>query len=302
MSDAGRLAASWLLASGVWLSYYVLRRRYGCLEFWVKERLAEQLRGLGVDPGEIRDPQGAWVALFGAIGQRATLIERYEIEAASRGIGVSDLSDEDRLAMRRQVLPVLFPGWEERGGSQQIDPVIVVPYDASWPEVFAGWKALLLNALGALEVKIEHVGSTAVPGLAAKPVIDISLGVPDVEAEDSYRTAVESCGVPLRSTDEGHRYFRPAWPDRRVVQIHAVVTGGEWQRQHLLFRDYLRAHSETASAYGVLKTELAATYRDDRLAYNAAKTPFILDHLERAEDWARSKGEESSAPRLSYDS
>ncbi len=190
------------------------------------------------------------------------------------------------MRMRHEVLPILLPGWEERGAAQQQDSIAVVPYDSNWPVLFAEWRARLLDALGSLEVRIEHVGSTAVPGLSAKPVIDISLGVPDVENEERYRGAVESCGVPLRSVDEGHRYFRPAWPDPRVVQIHVNTTGDEWQRRHLLFRDYLRAHPDAAAAYGLLKTELATAYRDDRLAYNAAKTDFILDHLEIAEKWS----------------
>jgi GrpB-like predicted nucleotidyltransferase (UPF0157 family) len=252
----------------------------------MNRELRNQLTQLGIDPATINDPHAAWLELFGAVGERATLIERYEIEAAVRGVAVTELTDEDRERMRLEVLPVLFPGWEERGESQPTDPIVVVPYDPAWRGQFTDWKRRLRRALGDLEVVIKHVGSTAVPGLAAKPVIDIMVGVPDVEDETAYRVGIERCGVPLRSADEGHRYFRPARPDPRVVQIHVVPTGGEWQRRHLLFRDYLRAHREVAAAYGDLKTQLALTYRNDRLGYNAAKTAFILDHMEQAENWA----------------
>ncbi|MCP3974734.1 MAG: GrpB family protein [bacterium] len=265
----------------------------------MKARLREQLLGLGIDASNIDDPAAAWLALFDSIGRRATLIDRYEIDAASRGIVVADLDDDDRLRIRHEVLPILFPGWEERGTSQQIDPIVVVPYNPDWPDLFSDWRSRLLEALWPLDVRIEHVGSTAVPGLAAKSVIDISVGVPDVEAEETYRGAIESCGVPLRSVDEGHRYFRPAWPDPRVVQIHVVDLGSEWQRHHVLLRDYLRAHPDGAAAYEALKTEVAHAYRDDRLAYNAAKTDFILDHLEIAEEWARAKSEVRSQKRSS---
>ena len=114
------------------------------------------------------------------------------------------------------------------------------------------------------------------------------VGVPDVDRESSYVDGIERCGVSLRSGDEGHRYFRPLAPLPRTVQVHVVDSGSEWQRRHLLFRDYLRSHSDAATAYGDLKKRLAVTYRDDRLAYNAAKTDFILDHMELAEAWAAS--------------
>lgn len=255
-------------------------------EYEVNHQLREQLTKLGIDTTSIEDPSAAWLALFDSIGQRATLIERYEIEAAHQGIAVEDLSDADRMRMRRQVLPVLFPGWEEAARISQPDPIVVVPYDSSWPGSFSEWRAKLGRALEPTEVRIEHVGSTAVPGLAAKPVIDIMVAVPDVAAEADYVSRVESCGVMMRSRDEGHSYFRPPPPEPRVVQVHVVDLGSDWQRRHLLFRDYLRAHPDAAAAYGGLKTELASVYRDDRLAYNAAKTGFILNHMAIAEEWS----------------
>ena len=163
----------------------------------------------------------------------------------------------------------------------------MVDYDAAWRRRFEELRTCLAAALGTLEVVIEHMGSTAVPGLAAKPVIDVMVGVPDVEDESSYVAGIERCGVSLRSSDAGHRYFRPLSPLPRTVQVHVVDAGSEWHRRHVLFRDYLRAHPDAVAAYGDLKKALARAYRTDRLAYNAAKTDFILDHMEFAETWAR---------------
>ncbi len=246
-------------------------------------KLQDHLRRLGLS--DLSDPHTVWVALHADVGDRATLIHRYELEAASRGINVAQLTDADRTAMQMEVLPILLPGWQSTGDASPIDPIDVLDYDDAWPARFEVTKACLQAALSQLDVVIEHVGSTAVPGLSAKPIIDIMVAVPDVEDEESYVAAIESCGVTLRSSDEGHRYFKPMPPLPRVMQIHVAEADGGWHHRHLLFRDYLRAHPEAAAEYGALKKGLAKTYRNDRLAYNAAKTDFILDHMELAEAW-----------------
>jgi GrpB-like predicted nucleotidyltransferase (UPF0157 family) len=132
------------------------------------------------------------------------------------------------------------------------------------------------------------VGSTAVPGLAAKPIIDIQISVDDIADESSYRPGIESLGIALRSRDPAHLYFRPPLGEPRVVQIHVCVAGSVWETDHLLFRDYLRVHPDARDAYGSLKLALASRFRDDRLAYTDAKTDFILDTLDRARIWAES--------------
>ncbi len=247
------------------------------------DKLQEHLDRLGL--ADIEDPQAAWLALHAEIGARATLLHRYQLEAASRGVGVAELAGPDRREMQRQVLPVLFPGWQPTSDGTGTDPIIVTAYDPSWPDRFEEYRACLVESLDGLKAVVEHIGSTAVPGLAAKPVIDIMVAVPDSDDEASYVAAIERCGVQLRSKDDGHRYFRPLPPLPRTVQIHVVDLGSEWQRTHVLFRDYLRAHPGAAKAYGEMKRGLAVTFRDDRLAYNAAKTEFILDHMEKAERW-----------------
>jgi len=102
--------------------------------------------------------------------------------------------------------------------------------------------------------------------------------------------AIEASGVALRSRESGHRYFRPDGDRPRDVQIHVCEEGGQWEREHLLFRDFLKADAEARGRYARLKLELAARYRDDRLAYNEAKTGFILDALGAGETWAARVG------------
>ena len=128
------------------------------------------------------------------------------------------------------------------------------------------------------------------PGLAAKPVVDVQVSVPDVTDEASFLPAFESLGLPLRTSEPGHRYFRPPRGRPREVQVHVCDAGGSWERVHPLFRDYLRADPGAREAYAALKRGLAEMYRDDRIAYSEAKTDFILDALEAAEAWAKATG------------
>lgn len=252
-------------------------------------QLAERLRSVGVDPTSFADPGEAWRRLHDAEGTRATLLDRYALESAARGIAVDDLEDEVRARLTFEVVSAHFPGFELIVGSDRTarEPVVVVPYDPSWRDRFASWQDRLGAELGAAALDIEHIGSTAVPGLAAKPVIDIHVTVADVEDEPAYVPAIERSGVALRSRDADHRYFRPAGDRPREVQVHVSDAGSEWLAGHLLLRDYLRADEKTREAYGSLKLELAAQFRDDRIAYNEAKTAFILDALDRAREWQR---------------
>jgi len=242
-----------------------------------------------VDPEAIGDPALAWRRLSGVFGPRATLLDRYALEAAARGVAVEDLPAADRRQMALEVLQARDPRLE-LAGSGRGDPVEVVPYDPGWAATFARWRDRLAAALGAAVVRIEHVGSTSVEGLAAKPVVDIGVGVPDVEDEATYLPAIEGLGVPLRSRETGHRYFRPGPGHPREIQVHVWQVGSSFERVHLLFRDYLRAHPAARAAYAALKVAVAERYRDDRIAYNEAKTGFILDTLEAAERWAAATG------------
>jgi len=108
---------------------------------------------------------------------------------------------------------------------------------------------------------------------------------------------IEALGVSLRFREPGHRYFRPGGNQPRIVHIHVCDAAGEWEREHLLVRDYLRAHPEARLAYPRLKRDISDRYRDDRLAYNEGKTGFILDVLREAEAWARRTGWALPPPR-----
>lgn len=250
--------------------------------------LARRLRAGGVDPADGGDPGTAWRRLHERFGPRATLLDRYALEAAARGIEVDDLDEDVRARLTREVLEAHQPGFEVVAGSERErrDPVEVVAYDPAWPVRFAAWRDRLVASLGPAALRIEHVGSTAVRGLAAKPVVDVQVSVPAVEDEAAYVPAVERAGIAFRSRDAEHRYFRPAGDRPRDVQVHVCATGSDWERAHLLLRDYLRVHPDLAEAYGALKRDLAARHRDDRIAYNEAKTEFILDALEGAERWS----------------
>jgi GrpB-like predicted nucleotidyltransferase (UPF0157 family) len=175
-------------------------------------------------------------------------------------------------------------------GAVRGDPILLVPYDDAWPARFAEWRSLLHGALGPRAVRIDHVGSTAVPGLPAKPVVDIQVSVTDVEDESAYVAAIESTGMRLRSREPGHRYFRPPPGIDRVVQIHVCAVGSDWERVHILFPAYLRANPARAAAYARLKRDLAAAFPDDRIGYTDAKGPFIEETLVMAATWAARTG------------
>lgn len=255
--------------------------------------LRHRLETVGVDLEDLGDPQVAWEQLHERYGRRATLLDRYALEAAQRGVAADELEPELRARLTVEVLRAHDPEWELVKGSERVqrDPVEVVAYDPSWAIRFDVWRDRLRDSLGWVARRIEHIGSTAVSGLDAKPVIDIQVSVDDPSDEASYVPVIEELGVSLRSRErEGHRYFRPAGARKRTVQIHVCQSGSEWERTHLLFRDFLRAEPAAREAYASLKRELAHRYRDDRIAYTEGKTGYILDTMQEAYRWAEETG------------
>ncbi|HEX4961100.1 MAG TPA: GrpB family protein [Thermoanaerobaculia bacterium] len=160
-------------------------------------------------------------------------------------------------------------------------PITVVPYDPRWPKQYAEERIRLLHALGAIARRIEHNGSTAVPGLAAKPIIDIQISVDTLLPIDTYRIPLQRLGyahVPHADDAFCPFFHRPAaWP--HTHHVHVVAFGGEEEARTLVFRDYLRVHPGLAREYGVLKAELAqqhsASDAVSREAYAKAKSEFI---------------------------
>ena len=163
-------------------------------------------------------------------------------------------------------------------------PVRVVPYDPGWPRRFERERALLLAVLGDHVVGgVHHVGSTAVPGLAAKPTVDIMAGVAGLEES-------RSCFAPLSQAGYVYAPYRPEemhWfckPDaaRRTFHLHLVPHGSRRFAATLAFRDALRSDPACAAEYEELKLRLAERLREDREAYTAAKADFILAASARA--------------------
>jgi GrpB-like predicted nucleotidyltransferase (UPF0157 family) len=171
------------------------------------------------------------------------------------------------------------------------DPIIVIAYDPAWPALFQALGRTLRAALGQAAVRIDHIGSTAVVGLAAKPVIDVQISVAALEPMAPYLAPLEHMGFIWHAAndDRMRRYFREP-PGTRRTHLH-VRRHGSWSEQlALLFRDYLRAHPDEAAAYAALKAQLAERHRNDREAYVAAKAPFVWACLQRADAWAQRTG------------
>jgi GrpB-like predicted nucleotidyltransferase (UPF0157 family) len=163
-------------------------------------------------------------------------------------------------------------------------PVQIVPYDPDWPRRFEVERKLLTDAIGAwLAGSIEHIGSTAVPGLAAKPVIDMMAGVESLEASRAALTILERyqyCYAPYRA-EAMHWLCKPS-PALRTHHLHLVPLGSPLWNGQLAFRDYLRTHADVALEYAALKRRLADEYRFDREAYTAAKSPFVSEVIRNA--------------------
>ena len=157
-------------------------------------------------------------------------------------------------------------------------------YDPQWPRLFAEEAGAIWNALGEALVAVEHVGSTSVPGLSAKPVLDILVGVTSLAAGEQKGPALAALGYECRGENgiPGRLFFRKVSEQRgRTHHLHMVEIGHEQWTTMLSFRDYLRADPEEARRYEVLKRSLAAQFRDDRVAYTDGKSDFIQAALAR---------------------
>lgn len=244
-------------------------------------RLEARLRA--ADVRDLTDPVEAWRRLRAAEGARATVIDLYALAASLRGLAPHDLPRAERYALARSVLPDMWPAFETTAGSDRVDePVTVADYDPGWPQRYASWRDRLRTALGATAERIEHVGSTAVPGLPAKPVVDIQVSVADLEDEEAYVPALAGVDLQLRSRDVHHRYFRPLPHLPRDVHVHVCAVGSAWEADHLRFRDHLRADPSARDRYAESKRAAARVWADDRLAYTDAKTEVILEILGNA--------------------
>jgi GrpB-like predicted nucleotidyltransferase (UPF0157 family) len=178
------------------------------------------------------------------------------------------------------------------------EPISLVPYDPTWSRKFVEERERLIQVLSPwLAGPVEHIGSTAVPDLIAKPIIDIMAGVRDLPSSVSTRTALEALDYvyfPYRA-DVMHWFCKPS-PAHRTHHLHLVPVSSPLWVDRLAFRDYLRSSPTVSREYAALKTALAAQHRLDREAYTDAKSGFVRSILDRAR--ARAVAARSSAPSV----
>jgi GrpB-like predicted nucleotidyltransferase (UPF0157 family) len=167
--------------------------------------------------------------------------------------------------------------------------ITIDPYDPAWPARFDVEAVNIRRLLGALALRVEHVGSTAVPGLSAKPVVDIQVSVPSLEPMGYFIGRLSQIGydhVPLGAFDRVYPFFqKPAdWPSTH--HVHLCLIGSEQERRHLAFRDYLRNHPLVAAEYVTLKRQLASANLGDTIEsqerYSLSKSEFVNSVLNRA--------------------
>ena len=176
---------------------------------------------------------------------------------------------------------------------QHFDPAVrIVDYDLAWPAQAEAELRRIKEALGEAAVRLEHVGSTAVPGLSAKPTLDLQLSVDVVESLDRYVDPLERLGylfVPAPESPDYHFFAKP--PDRpRTHHLHVCELGSEHEFRHVAVRDFLRTHADEAARYAALKRQVAARHPQDRLAYIAGKDVYVTALEARAVAWARARG------------
>ncbi|HYH29314.1 MAG TPA: GrpB family protein [Pseudonocardia sp.] len=167
--------------------------------------------------------------------------------------------------------------------------VTLVEYDPEWPARFRARAAEVRGILGDRARLVEHVGSTSVPGLAAKPVIDIVAGIDDPDDEAAFLPDLEAAGYALRVREPQHRCLRAGDP-HDPVNLHCYPPDHEETRKYLVFRDRLRASPADRARYEAVKRELAQREWRDMNYYAEAKGPVIREILARA-GW-RSRGEQ----------
>jgi GrpB-like predicted nucleotidyltransferase (UPF0157 family) len=173
--------------------------------------------------------------------------------------------------LKAQLERVLVGGIKKR-------QIVIVDYDPGWPERFELERDRIQTALGAKALLIEHIGSTAVPGLAAKPIVDIVVAVADLE-DEALEQALESAGYELRVREPGHRMFRTP---ERDVHVHVWLASDPEVERDLRFRDRLRADAADRAEYESLKRELAARDWEDMNEYAQAKSGLIDVIIEKA--------------------
>ncbi len=158
-------------------------------------------------------------------------------------------------------------------------PVVILPYNEEWPGDFAKESARIQSAAGNYFTGIHHIGSTSVPGLVAKPIIDMLIALKSLDDTSLFVPLITALGYRYFPEHEielpERRYFSRVLDDTHGFHLHMVEPDSTFYRRHLAFRDYLRAHPDARDEYGELKLRLADQYGSDREGYTDAKTEFI---------------------------
>ena len=168
------------------------------------------------------------------------------------------------------------------------------PHDPAWADAFDSASTLVMEALGSNAISVHHIGSTAIPNIWAKPIIDMMIAAKDIGTVDTCNQAMEKLGYEAMGEFgiPGRRYFRQDDSHgRRIHQIHVFpVNSGQIDR-HLAFRDFMRAHSDWANRYSDLKRDLAKKYPHSISDYNTGKESFIKHIDTMAATWRRNAAE-----------
>ena len=173
-------------------------------------------------------------------------------------------------------------------------PIQVIPYDPAWPDEFSREASNITRALGSFAITLQHIGSTSIPGIWAKPIIDLLGSVEQIEECDGHNATFASLGYePMGEFGiAGRRYFRKITAAGvRTHHLHVFQVGSPQIARHLAFRDFLRAHPVHARAYAALKRKLAAQFPHDLDGYCDGKDAFIREMDAKAATWVERLGE-----------
>ncbi len=164
--------------------------------------------------------------------------------------------------------------------------VKLVPYDPEWAKLYRDEKTRIEEGLGDRALGVEHIGSTAIPGMDAKPILDLMVAVPQIQDFDGYVPLLEELGYQFRRdnrSDQQHVLFVKGPEENRTHYLKMTTKDSEFWREHILFRDYLIRHPERAGAYRQLKHELLEKHGGLREKYTDDKSAFIRETLNLAE-------------------
>ena len=173
-----------------------------------------------------------------------------------------------------------------------IEPIEIHPYTQKWPQEFSEIGKKMRDALGPIALRIDHIGSTSIPGLAAKPIIDIQISVDSLEPVEPFLKPLKKLGYCWRKGkkyEKTKRYFRETQGMRRT-HVHVRKLGSWHQQFPLLFRDYMRVHKPDCDKYEFVKKELAQQYRNEREKYTDSKNDIFWEIIARADRWAANTG------------